>query len=535
MRGIRTAGVGLSLALSTAAAWAQAPAPAVTFGPIRVLDAGETPIATVRGQQPDPRMAQPIQRMPYQIPAGAPTAYTGATTPMPMQAGSDPLGTPKPTPTPMVTELRDQYGQPLTVSPTQGTVVPPPVFGAAQPYNLGACETCGPQATGVADPYADPSLGAGLFPRIRNAIAGGPTAGRLNVTTDYLLWYIRGQSAPPLVTTSSPQFNGIIGQGDTRVLYGNGQLNNPLMSGGRFWANYWFPCSQWGLDGGVWFLGQTQTNWATDSSQNPLIARPFINVNAGQNFSELTAFPGVASGSINVNTQASAWGAEANLRRAIIGNASSRLDGLIGFKYMNLTEQLAITENFQRLPGAPPAIGVPGAVSGTVVDQFNTTNNFYGVNLGLSGEVRRGRWFANGRATVGLGQVYQHADINGYQQINFANGTTQRTAGGLLALPNANIGSYNETHFGVMPEVGLTIGYYITQNLRFGIGYNFMYLNSVIRPANLIDPGLDVTKVPNFPLVPAPTPLTTNRPSAVPFQTSDIAIQGLTFSLNWAF
>jgi len=87
----------------------------------------------------------------------------------------------------------------------------------------------------------------------------------------------------------------------------------------------------------------------------------------------------------------------------------------------------------------------------------------------------------------------------------------------------------------VMPEVGLTLGFYITQNLRFGIGYNLLYLNNVIRPANLIDTNLDATKIPNFPLNPAPAPLTTNRPSAQPFRTTDIAIQGLTFSLNWAF
>jgi hypothetical protein len=134
-----------------------------------------------------------------------------------------------------------------------------------------------------------------------------------------------------------------------------------------------------------------------------------------------------------------------------------------------------------------------------------------------------------------LGQVYQYAQINGSQNINNANGTTSNAVGGLLALPNANIGSYSDRQFGVMPEVGLTLGYYITQNLRFGVGYNFLYLNNVIRPTGLIDTGLDVTKIPNFPLNPAPAPVNPSRPSAVPFRTSDITVQGMTFSLNWAF
>ncbi len=536
MRGIRNAGLGLSLAFSSAAAWAQAPAAAVTLGPIRVLDS-EAPITTVRGQQPDPRFAQPIQRMPYRVPAATAPSTIGGAMPMQSAAPADPLGTPKPTPTPMVTELRDQYGNPIHMGqgqpvPAQGMMmVPPPVYGASPVYD-GACDSCGPQPSLVADPYLG---GVGpLFPRMRAALAT-PIAGRFNVTAEYLLWYVPGQSAPPLVTTSSPQFNGIIGQGNTRVLYGNGELATALQSGGRFWGNYWMPCSRWGIDGGIWFLGTTSTNFTTDSSANPLIARPFVRADTGQNFSELTAFPGLATGSININNTTNVWGSEVSARRMISGNTSSRLDGLIGFKNMNLSENLTITEQFQRVPGTLSGIGAPGALSGTVQDAFATQNYFYGVNLGLVGEVRRGRWFANGRATVGLGQVYQYAQINGGQTINNANGTTSQTAGGLLALSNANIGSYSETHFGVMPEVGLTLGFYITQNLRFGIGYNLLYLNNVIRPANLIDTNLDATKIPNFPLNPAPAPLTTNRPSAQPFRTTDIAIQGLTFSLNWAF
>jgi len=532
MRGIRNAGLGLSLAFCSASAWAQTPAPAVTLGPIRVMDA-DSPITTVRSQQPDPRFAPPVQRMPYRVPTAAPTTIMSGAMPTQM-APADPLGTPKPAPTPMVTELRDQYGRPIPMGqpvPAQSVMVPPPVYGAEPIYD-GGCDACGVQPSLVADPYlqtANP-----LFPRLRNAF-GGPVAGRLTINTDYLLWFVKGQSAPPLVTTSSPQFNGIIGQGNTQVLYGNGSIGGSLQSGGRFWGTYWFPCSRWGIDGGIWFLPTTETNYTTDSSQYPLIARPFVNANSGQNFSQLTAFPGLASGSINVNTQTNVWGSEVNARRAISGNASSRLDGLIGFKNLNLNESLTITEQFQRLPGALAGIGAPGAVSGAVQDQFSAQNYFYGVNLGLSGEMRRGRWFANGRATVGLGQVNQYAQINGVQNINNANGTTTQTAGGLLALPNANIGSYSEKHFGVMPEVGLTLGLYLTQNLRFGVGYNFLYLNSVIRPASLIDTGLDVTKIPNFPLNPAPAPLTTNRPSAVPFRTTDITVQGLTFSLNWAF
>ena len=73
-------------------------------------------------------------------------------------------------------------------------------------------------------------------------------------------------------------------------------------------------------------------------------------------------------------------------------------------------------------------------------------------------------------------------------------------AGGLLALPGANIGRYTQSKFAVVPEAGVKIGYHLTPNLRLAVGYNFLYLSSVLRPGDQIDTGLDVTRIPNFPL-----------------------------------
>jgi hypothetical protein len=109
------------------------------------------------------------------------------------------------------------------------------------------------------------------------------------------------------------------------------------------------------------------------------------------------------------------------------------------------------------------------------------------------------------------------------------------TPGGLLALPGANIGSFNQTKFGVIPEVGVTLGLNLTPNLRFGVGYNFMYVNSVIRPSGLIDPGLDVRRIPNFPVTPTPPAISGVRPNSFPFRTTDFFVQGVTFSLTWTW
>ena len=130
---------------------------------------------------------------------------------------------------------------------------------------------------------------------------------------------------------------------------------------------------------------------------------------------------------------------------------------------------------------------------------------------------------------MGLGTVYQNATIAGFQQLNTTNGTLA-AEGGLLALPGANQGSFRQAKFGVLPDAGVTLGVYVTPNVRLGVGYNLMYLNSVVRPAGQIDQVLDVTRIPNFPVgnVPAASSV---RPSGFPLKTTDFYVQGITFSV----
>jgi hypothetical protein len=105
--------------------------------------------------------------------------------------------------------------------------------------------------------------------------------------------------------------------------------------------------------------------------------------------------------------------------------------------------------------------------------------------------------------------------------------------GGLLALPGANIGNFTRDKFAVLPEVGLKVGYHVTPNLRLAVGYNFLYLSDVVRPGDQIDSGLDVTRIPNFP-VPGAQPLPVARPT-VPFNDTGVFAQGITFSLQWSY
>ncbi len=521
MRRIRTVGLGFAFALATQTGSAQElvravgvqpatpPASAATLGRISAAPAPDPVGISVRGQAP----------MPTQMPSVMPTA-------MPV-AGSG-LGAPRPA-GPTVTEVRTPEGTPAPgTAPAPGTSAAPATgvpFAAPSvlPYSM-------PAAVGGGVALDDP-LFAGA-----NTLPGGGVAthNRWQVSADYLLWFTKSYGIPPLVTTSLPASNGILGMPDTGVVVGNRSFTDTLHSGGRFSATYWMGQRElWGLDGNIFFLGRNGASVTANSATYPVLARPFVNLNQGIQFSELVASPGLAVGAANVNMDTSLWGAEMNVRRYIASTCCARLDWLAGFRYMELNDDLKITESFIRSPGSAMTPGVPNILYGTVQDQIRTENQFYGGQVGLVGEIRRGRWFANARGTVGIGTVFQTVEIGGSQSLMFDTGPAA-AAGGLLALPGANIGRFSQHKFAVMPEIGLQVGYHVTQHVRLAVGYNFLYLSSVLRPGDQIDPGLDVTRIPNFPLNPSPAPLGVVRPN-VPMKETDFFAQGISFSIQFTW
>ncbi len=504
--------------------------------PTPFVPGGAYPPHVVPGGYPAPGYPGPGYPAPsYPVPGyPAPQSGGGMYAPAPAPAFTFPAG-PSATYAPAVTG--PVIGGTMTAcDPYAGaggmvTPVSPSAPGVGGGYEGGLYTSPQPQSPYWANNGWDP-----LFPRARNvagAVLSPFTQKRLVLSGEYLLWFARSQQLPPLLTTSSPAFNGILGQGDTRVIYGDGtEATSTRHSGARFSAAYWFN-DLWALDGNVWFLGKNTGGFSADTSQFPLLARPFVNANTGANFSQLIASPGLATGAAVINNETSLWGNEINLRRALLCYQCARVDALLGFRNLNLSEEINITESFARTPNSNTGIGVPTVTSGVVQDRFRTENHFYGVNLGLSGELRRGWWFLAGRAGVGLGTVQQEATIAGFQQLNTSTGAIS-AQGGLLALPGANIGTFRQSKFGVLPDAGLTLGVYVTPNVRLGVGYNLMYLNSVVRPADQIDQVIDVRRIPNFPVGTVPA-IAGVRPSAFPLKTTDFFVQGINFSLMWTF
>jgi hypothetical protein len=338
---------------------------------------------------------------------------------------------------------------------------------------------------------------------------------------EYLLWGLKGDRVPPLVTTSSPQDQGFLGAPSTRVLFGGDSIDTAARNGARFTAGFWLDqwCDQ-AVEISGFFLTGGAARFAASSADNPVLARPFFNVNANTQFSELVASPGVATGTINVSSPNSLWGLDANWVCKVCCGHDWRLSAFGGLRYLNFSESLTVTEAIQGGPGAP----APFTDSFTTVfDRFGTSNHFYGAQAGLVGSYHTGPWTVDLKGQVALGATYQSLRIDGNEQIVQAGGTLS-AVGGLLALPS-NIGSHHHNEFSVVPEIALTVGYQVNPNVRVFVGYDFLYWTGVARAGEQIDTALDVTKIPFFNSAGLP-PAPGNHPQVV-FRETDFWAQGL--------
>jgi hypothetical protein len=358
----------------------------------------------------------------------------------------------------------------------------------------------------------------------------GRTGPRWYLRAEYLLWWTKDDRVPPLVTTSTPDDQGIVGRPSTRVLFGGDGLDQNPRSGGRFTAGYFLDdCGDKFFEVSGFFLGQRSARFTANSAMNPILARPFFNLNGGAESSQTVASPGISTGSINVNAPSNLWGLQANLGCNLGCGCNYAVRLLGGFRYLDLDESLTITENIQGLGGAPPPFT---NASISVFDRFATHNQFYGGQAGLEGRYRAGRWSLDGRFTLALGGTHQSLTIDGMETIVSPDGTVRMFRGGLLALPS-NIGHFSQNRFSVVPEVGINLGYQLTDRLRAYAGYNFLYWSNVLRPGEQIDRVLDITQIPNF--APPGTPSAGQNRPRVSFKESDFWAQGITFGLEFTY
>jgi hypothetical protein len=314
--------------------------------------------------------------------------------------------------------------------------------------------------------------------------------GRFWASGEWLFWATSGQPLPVLVTASpvgtDRTLAGVLGTPNTASLFGGERANKDFRSGYRLNAGWWLNDDRTrGIEADFFFLGNSVNNFAIASNGSQIIAQPFFNAISGRPDSQLISFPGAFAGSVAVHAENRLIGGGFNGIWNLAGKSTGRIDALLGFRYLNVSDTV---DNSDNVTGP-----VPFSQNIQISDHFATSNNFYGGLVGLSAEKQCGACFFSLRSTVAFGVNQQSVDINGSTQIVFPpNGTIPGLPPLVLGAPRgflaqqSNIGHYNRSVFAVVPEIGGRVGAQITEHARIFAGYNFIYLSNVVRAGDQI-------------------------------------------------
>jgi hypothetical protein len=431
---------------------------------------------------------------------GAPLP-AGGTTPLHPPTPLTPAG---PVPTGTI------FAGPVTSGPITGDVM---VHGAPMP---GApCPTCGP-----GDPNWAP-LPGGVF-----AGDSQPCGFIFYGSAEYLLWWIRDAALPPLLSSAQLLPNGTLGP-NQGILFGGDSITPQTRSGARVTLGAWMnECQTWGVVGSFFFLGSRDSSFAASANGQTFLTRPFLNVNpavTGAGGTPVASREIIPIGTFAAETTNNLWGADLNVRKNIWSGCRGRVDGLAGFRYMRFDEDIELMETFQGVPGTANA-----GRRGMLTDRFEVTNDFYGGQVGLMSELRRGRWTLDTAGKVALGTLHQSVTATGAQM--GVNEFGQVVTGpGLLVQPT-NAGTRTRDTFAVLPEVTMNLGYQLTDHLKVFVGYNFLYCSNILRAGDQIDTTLDVNAAA-FPIAQRPGAM---RP-APRFEDSNFWAQGVNFGLQFTW
>ncbi len=234
----------------------------------------------------------------------------------------------------------------------------------------------------------------------------------------------------------------------------------------------------------------------------------------------------------------------------LLRKGTRHTDVLYGFRWANLDESIQITEDLQEFTSIttnPPTLGN----SIDVFDRFATENEFMGGEIGYETEWEHQRWSLNFLSKLAIGNTRQRVRVTGSTTIDDGLGTVSVTDGGLLTQrfvhPGAdliagnaddfvvgNIGDYKRDEFSMIPEIGLTLGYNLTQRLKLTGGYTLLYWSNVLRPGDQID--LDVNgNLLNRNGTPDPATIVQGDHPRFVFHQTDLWLHGLNLGAEYTW
>lgn len=350
---------------------------------------------------------------------------------------------------------------------------------------------------------------------------------RFRATVQYSLWWITPMNTPDLIqgvdsaiavqsiTDGTPLPAGAA----VRLFPETRQLDFGAFNGGR--ANFGVNFDRFGVEVDFLYLPQVTKSSDLYNSGVPIsLAQSYLRAGDNTPISLFASLDGSYSGGIRAEASSRLYGAEINARFPFFNLFTDATDTVAGFRYLDLQEQLNINSRSDFSNGN----------SLTIQDSIHTTNRFYGAQLGLNGRVngvRRGLGFDT-TGKLALGGVHQEASLSGSNTYLIPGQPADTENGGLYAR-GAAIGNYSRDKIAMVYEQTFNLTYNFDERCQVFFGYSIIWISSVMRPGEAIDPYINDSNV-RF-VAGAPAGSTLNRP-AFSWNANDLWTQGMNFGLR---
>lgn len=350
----------------------------------------------------------------------------------------------------------------------------------------------------------------------------GSCPNRYWIEADYLYWKVQDSSTVIPLVIEQPLVDGPF-----EVVLGGKKIKNDWHSGARFALGYWLDdCTTWGIEARCFFLGKRTKHDSVSSDNNgsPRLRVPFFNVNTDLPDSVALATPGLFKAKAFLKTSNKMQGAELNIVRNICWDHGINYWLLAGFRYWNFNDHLKFFAD-------SPLVVIPTIYRNE--DKFHTENDFYGGQVGVGFEYQYCSFSLRMLGKVALGAMRQKSKIEGLFVTNEFSGKIQAFEGGYFALPT-NISDHKRTHFAVIPELNIDLGYQLTDCARIHIGYSALYASNVLRASKQMSSAINPTQSANIEFT--PTPVLVGEPSPqAKFRGSSLWVQGVNLGIDFTF
>lgn len=435
------------------------------------------------------------------------------------------------------------------VSPDGRPIISPPGMEGAVPFSSMGTGPGGAYGPGGPGGGGGGGGGYGTGPGVLAGAGGG--ASRYWFGADYLLWQPKAYLTDlPFLTTSAPGDLGLFGAPSTNGMGTDRNISFGSTPGFRFWGGMAFDeAGTAGLEVGGFILDNRMKSSAFSSNEVgfPLLAVPFFDNSTGLAGSYILSFPGINTGSARIDAETRSWGAEVSaVYNALGGEGAGGMTFFAGGRYFELEEKFSLNTSSSTF-GTPPASaggvffpGGGGVFAGTdfsafapftvtTSDRIRTFNEFYGANVGFRGETTYGKFTMSlvGKAAAGI--VRQRVEIMGESTLT-GGGTSSTQQGGLLN-GSADLTRARKDRFAILPEGNVNLGYDVTSRFRINVGYNFLYINRVIRPYSVTPQNLNLNQVPVSPTFGSAT----DAGQRDVFNDTDFFLHGFNFGFQLSF